>query len=236
MSNTTDYQDLLTRIQAIPDKKIKPLYIPIKEYNQEAENVYHWAMEDKDLLVARGLDPLIIDELLTATGASRYAEAEWFKERFGKKEAEKQWIAQSPEGYLLRDDLIDELEFAFFEDHRLMKRVEAIKDGTGDEDMIQDLANIVGVGKANIKLLQATNFDVTLLDKAEELSDTLPGILAAANGDKAENSATKKIRDKAYTYLKIRVDEVRRYGKFVFRDNKERQFAYLQHYRNKHSR
>ena len=40
--------------------------------------------------------------------------------------------------------------------------------------MIQDLANIVGVGKANIKLLQATNFDVTLLDKAEELSDTLP--------------------------------------------------------------
>ena len=236
MSNTTDYQDLLPKFQAIPDKKIKPLYIPINVYNQEAENVYHWAMEDKDLLVSRGLDPLIIDELLTATGASRHAEGEWFKERFGKKEAEKQWIAQSPEGYLLRDELCDEFEFAFFEDHRLMKRVEAIKDGTGDEDMIQDLANIVGVGKANIKLLQATNFDVTLLDKAEELSDTLPGILAAANGDKAEDSATKKIRDQAYTYLKIRVDEVRRYGKFVFRNNKERLVGYLQHYRNKHSR
>ena len=102
--------------------------------------------------------------------------------------------------------------------------------------MIQDLANLASVGKANIKLLQATNFDVTLLDKAEELSDTPPEILAAANGDKAEDSVTKKIRDQAYTYLKIRVDEVRRYGKFVFRNNKERLVGYLQHYRNKHSR
>ncbi len=236
MSNATDYQTLLPKIQVIPDNELKPLYIPINVFNQEAENVYHWAMEDKDLLLARGLDPLTIDELLTATGASRYAEAEWFKERFGKKEAEKEWKAQSPEAYDLRDDLCDEFEFAFFEEPPLLKRVNKIKEGTGDDDMIQDLANLAGLGKANIPLLEATKFDLTLLDRAEELSDTLPGILAAANGDKTEDSATKKIRDKAYTYLKIRVDEVRRYGKFVFRDNKDRCVGYLQHYRNKHSR
>ena len=102
--------------------------------------------------------------------------------------------------------------------------------------MIQDLANAAALGKANLALLEKTNCDLTLLDKAEALSDSLPGILAAANGDKADSSAVKKIRDQAYTYLKIRVDEVRRYGKFVFRDNKDRQVGYLQHYRNKRNK
>ena len=111
-----------------------------------------------------------------------------------------------------------------------------IKEGSGDDDMIQDLANLAVLGKANSPLLEATNFDLNLLDKAEKLSDTLPGILAAANGDKASNSAVKNIRDQAYSYLKIRVDEVRRYGKFVFRDNKDRRVGYLHHYKNKHNR
>ena len=236
MSNLTDYQDLLPVIQAIPDEKLKPHYIPINVYNQEAENLHHWVLDDKAALVTRGLDPLTIDELLPATGACREAEARWFKERFGKAEAEIEWKATSPAAYALRDDLCDEFEFAFFEDVSLIGRVNKIKEGSGDDDMIQDLANLAVLGKANSPLLEATNFDLNLLDKAEKLSDTLPGILAAANGDKASNSAVKNIRDQAYNYLKIRVDEVRRYGKFVFRDNRDRRVGYLHHYKNKHNR
>ena len=236
MSNATDYKSLLPKFQTIPDKELMPIYIPINVYNQEAENVHHWAMEDKDALIARGLDLRTIKELLTATGACREAEARWFKERYGKQEAEKEWNAKSPAAYALRDKVVDELEFAYFEDATLSSRVDQIKEGSGDEDMIQDLANAAALGKANLPPLEKTNCDLTLLDKAEALSDSLPGILAAANGDKADSSAVKKIRDQAYTYLKVRVDEVRRYGKFVFSEQKDRQVGYLQHYRNKHSR
>jgi hypothetical protein len=35
--------------------------------------------------------------------------------------------------------------------------------------MIHDLANVVVLGKVNIPLLEATNFDLTLLDKAAKL-------------------------------------------------------------------
>jgi hypothetical protein len=236
MSNATDYQSLLPKITATPDNKIMPIYIPINMYNQEAENVHHWAMEDKDALIARGLDLRTIKELLTATGACREAEARWFKERFGKQEDEKEWEAKSPAAYALRDRVVNELEFAYFEDATLSSRVDQIKEGSGDEDLIQDLANAAALGKANLAPLQKTKCDLTLLDKAEALSDSLPGILAAANGDKADSSAVKKIRDQAYTYLKVRVDEVRRYGKFVFSEQKDRQVGYLQHYRNKHNR
>jgi hypothetical protein len=213
-----------------------PIYIPINVYNQEAENLHHWAMEDKDALIARGLDLRTIKELLTATGACREAEARWFKERYGKQEAEKEWNAKSPAAYALRDEVVDELEFAYFEDATLSSRVDQIKEGSGDEDLIQDLANAASLGKANLAPLQKTKCDLTLLDKAETLSDSLPGILAAANGDKADSSSVKKIRDQAYNYLKIRVDKVRRYGKFVFSEQKDRQVGYLRHYRNKHNR
>jgi hypothetical protein len=118
----------------------------------------------------------------------------------------------------------------------LSSRVDQIKAGSGDEDMIQDLANAAALGKANLPPLEQTKCDLTLLDKAVALSDNLPGILATANGDKADSSSVKKIRDQAYNYLKIRVDKVRRYGKFVFSEQKDRQVGYLQHYRNKHNR
>jgi hypothetical protein len=87
-----------------------------------------------------------------------------------------------------------------------------------------------GLGMSNAVLLEATNFDMSLLDKAAELSDTLPGLLAIANGEKADDSAVKKIRDQAYTYQLRRVNKVRHYGRFVFKDNKLRRVGYYKHY------
>jgi hypothetical protein len=231
MSNATDYQALLPEIQAIPDNEIIQPIIPVDIFNQEAENLYHWATTDKDKLMARGLNENNIMELLPGTGACRHAQVNWFQERFGKKGAEKEWEIKGPQAYDLRDKLIGEFDFAFDEDPSLLKRVSAIREGTGDADMFQDLANLSGFGKANTELLEATNFDMSLLDTAAELSDTLPGILAIANGEKADDSEVKKIRDQAYTYLLRRVNKVRHNGKFVFKDNKLRRVGYYKHYR-----
>ncbi len=234
MSNSTDFDLLVPEIEAIPDKKIQLPAIPVTIYNQEGENLYHWAIDDKDKLVARGLDVAIFEGILSATGACRHAEALWHKERYVKREAEKEWSEKSPEAYDLRDNLVEELEFAYVDDTKLLKKVDQIKKGTGHADMIQDLHDIYVLGTANTTPLEKTNFDMTLLEKATEMSDQMAGILAAANGDKTQDNAAKKIRDKAYTVLKIKVDEVRRYGKFVFREDEERKMGYLQHYKNKH--
>ncbi|TAJ02890.1 hypothetical protein DMA11_24310, partial [Marinilabiliaceae bacterium JC017] len=66
------------------------------------------------------------------------------------------------------------------------------------------------------------------------LSDELAGILALANGEKAEDGYVKLMRDKAYTYLMEAVDEVRRVGRFVFKKDKTRLVGYQQHYINSH--
>jgi hypothetical protein len=43
-----------------------------------------------------------------------------------------------------------------------------------------------------------------------------------ANNDKAEQNASKIIRDKAYKHMKTLVDEIHEAGKYVFRNNKNR--------------
>lgn len=233
MSNTTEFEKLKKDIEAIKDNDVKAPDMPIDTFVQESENLHEWAFDDKALLFARGLKPQVLTELSDGSGACRHAEALWFKQRYGKQEAEKQWSEESPAAYALHNDLIYEFEFAFVGNAALLSRVNQIKTGNGHADMIQDLTNLSLLGQDNLPLLKKTKFDETLLPKAITVSDTMADILARATGDKAENSEAKTLRDKAYTYLRQRVDEVRRYGKFIFRKDKDRLVGYRsQYYRN----
>ena len=90
------------------------------------------------------------------------------------------------------------------------------------------------MGSDNISLLNKTNFDKTLLQTATDTANALAEILARSTSIKAENSKTKTLRNKAYSYLKQHVDEVRRYGRFVFRKDKFRIVGYQLHYKRDH--
>lgn len=234
MSNKAEFEKLLPEIEAISDSEVRKPDMPIDTFVQEGDNLYEWALDDKKLLFERGLKQQVLNILPDAVGACRYSESLWFKQRYDKEEAEKQWSVQSPIAYELRDDLIYEFEFAFVGNQPLLNRVAEIRNGNTHADMIQDLSNLSVLGTENITLLKQTKFDETLLPKAADTADNMGEILARATGDKAEDSEAKLLRDKAYTYLKQYVDEVRRYGKFVFRKNKTRLVGYRsQYYRNR---
>ncbi len=70
MNSLESYQLKLDVIKAIADDRIKtPNSIPVKVYIQEAENLYSWAQEDKDLLVAKGLAWEPVDDIPVRCGA-----------------------------------------------------------------------------------------------------------------------------------------------------------------------
>ncbi len=102
--------------------------------------------------------------------------------------------------------------------------------------MIQDLNDLAVLGKTNPEPLTLINFDVTKLDTAATMADEMAVILAAANGDKQKDSESKTIRDKAYTYLKVVLDEVRETGKYVFWKNQDRYIGYTSQYWKKKNR
>ncbi|MFC2137412.1 hypothetical protein ACFLTE_04490 [Bacteroidota bacterium] len=233
--NTQNYLDKVESIKAIQKEEIKYPHIPMDAFLQETEDLFQWCKDDKEKLIGAGLSWAFIKELPIRAGACREAQSLWMKEYRSRQEAEKEWKEQSPEAYDLRDQLAHSLRYAFRKDQLLRNKVSIIRDGTGHADMIQDLNDLAVLGKSNIALLQAINFDITLLEKAAELADKMAVLLAEANGDKSVENSTKTIRDKAYTYLKEAVDEVRECGKYLFWRNPDRYKGYISQYKKLHN-
>ena len=234
MSNTEDYNAKLETILAIADEQVKQPGIPISEALQEAENLYHWSADDAEELKTVGITTEMLNDVPVRAGAAREAQSIWNKDYLSQEEAQKQWKVQAPLAFDFKNDLLQTLRFAYRKDEALLGRVAAIAEGGSNADMVQDLNDIAVLGKENPEPLSGISFDLTQLDVAATKADGLADLLAEANGDKAAQSESKTIRDKAYTHLKELVDEIRESGKYVFRNNKDRLKGYSSQYRRKH--
>ncbi len=230
MSNTTDYKAKIDEIMAIKKDDIKNPNIPVDKFLQEAEDLFHWAKDDEDQLQANGLEKGFIDELPIRAGACREAQSKWIKEWKMHKEPEKNWEEMCKNAEFLKKKLLHAFDYAYRKDEGLLKKITFIRKGSGHTDTIQDLNDLAVLGKTNPESLKKINFDMTLLDASAEMADSMASSLAIVNGEKLVDNKVRIIRDKAYTFLKEAVDEVRACGKYVFWDNKDRLKGYVSRY------
>ena len=226
-----DYECKLLVIKAIDSNQIKsPHHIPVSTYIQEAKNLYQWAQEDKQALTAAGLSWQLVEDLPVRSGALVEAEALWSLQRKNVNEAAWKWKNESPAAYDLRDRLMHEFRFAFRKYPDLLAAVRNIGKKKRHSRMISGLNDLSVLGKGNLELLAAIDFDTSLLDQAVEMSVKMASLLAEANASSPQYEEAKEIRDRAYTHLKEAVDEIREYGQFVFRHDKERFIGYRSFY------
>lgn len=230
MSTTTDYNELLSVISAIKPADVLIPNIPVDVFVQEAENLYHWCKDDQPALLRCGLDWNLVISLPARSGACREAQSLWIKERNTRQVAEQAWKEQAPAAFDLRNQLLHSFRFAFRKDDGLLARVDEIAQGDTNSDMVQDLNDLAVLGKANLGLLTATGFDPILPDQAADLSDRMGDLLGATNGERDTTSKAIIVRDKAYTYLKQAIDEIRECGKFAFWRNPDRLKGYTSAY------
>lgn len=236
MSNHDDYLAKLADIEALMLDEMKSPNMPVAVYVQESEDLCKWCAADKDKLEAAGLVWTIVDDIPVLAGALRETESLWFNERFSREEAQKQWIELSPLAFDLRDQLVHDFHFAFRNDDVLSSRVSEIAEGGSNTDMIQDLNDLSVLGKDNTTLLQAIGFDLTQLDTAAAKADEMAELLSQATTNRADNSAARIIRDKAYTLLKRAVDEVRTVGQYIFWRDEIRLKGYVSQYNRRKNR
>lgn len=230
MSNQTDFEEMKQDIEAVPDEEVKTPAMPMGIYLQEAEDLYAWSLMDQVLLVAAGLVWALVEGLPKLIGATRFAQSLWHALRFDKEEARAKYQRLSPAAYDLRDQVVHHMLFAFRGQEDKLTRIRAIAEGSGDSDMIQDLSDLAVFGRTNPGPLEAINFDMALLDRCATESDAMSSLLAVARGETAGAKEIKVHRDKAYTLLKQRVDEIREHGRYVFWRNEERLKGYASEY------
>jgi hypothetical protein len=228
------YKKKLEVLSAIKDSQIKkPHHIPVATYIHEAESLYSLALDDKEPLMAAGLAPELIEDLPPRCGALREAESRWKNQQGALNKSALEWKKQSPIAYELRKKLLADFLYAFRKHPDLMKAVRAISPIGGHARMIEDLNDLSLLGKDNTRLLEAINFDLSLLDKAAQTSGEMTVLLDEMNRNKEryEHSEAKKIRDQAYTHLKEAVDEILEAGKYAFRQDKKHLGKYASEYR-----
>lgn len=212
----SNFDALAEAIKALDAKDVKQPDMPVAEFAQEGLDLENWANADRTELEKAGLDVSLIDALGVRAGALHYQQALWLADTETRQNALQEWKDESPKGYDLVAILLHTYRFAFRNNEALLARVDEIAQDAGHADMVQDLLSLYILGSQNPELLQAVGFDITTLEQANELSTKLGGLLAQNNGDQQQASEIKTLRDKAYTYLKQAIDEVRKYGKFVF--------------------
>ncbi|MFA8433461.1 MAG: hypothetical protein ACEPOZ_02995 [Marinifilaceae bacterium] len=237
MPNNVDFQNEKEAILAIPEESVKTLNMPIGIFLQEAEDLYHWGLKDKEKLMGAGLPEAILDAIPVRAGACRHAQSEWNDEMSTREEAQNKWQVRFPSAYDLRDHLLHSYRYAFRNEPGILAVVDRIAEGYGHADMIQDLNDLAVLGKKHPDLLGAINFDMEKVDLAGTTSDDMADLLARSNGETLEGNEAKDIRDRAYTHLKEAVDQVRDCGKYVFWKDEKRLKGYRSSYfRKRHAR
>ncbi len=230
MPNYTDFQSKLDVLNAIPNDAIQTPSLPVDIFLQEAENLYHWSLDDKDHMAVVGITEEQIHDLPVRAGALREAQSLWFKQRYSREEAQKLWSEKSPLAYALRDELLHAFRYAFRNEPALSSRVSKLSEGYSHSDMIQDLNDLAVLGRENSELLSTIGFNPDQLQQAAQQADEMADLLALTNGDREEHTEAKLIRDRAYTHLKELVSEIREAGKYLFWKDEQRLKGYSSNY------
>ena len=107
-----------------------------------------------------------------------------------------------------------------------MSLVNKVKKGDSNADLVQDLSDLSVFGQRHSNLLEMCNFDINLIETLRFKTSECGQTLAKWNNTRKSTAKSGITRNKAYTYLKCAVDEVREIGKYTFRDNPAKQIGY----------
>ena len=231
MSNLEDYNKKIEDIKTITDDQIKtPHNVPVGIYIQESEDLYCWCRDDKEELVAKGLDWKVVEDLPVRSGALAVAESNWYFKQSQRRVSAKTWFQEAPKGYDLRNELVHHFRYAFRDDSSLILMVNEISKRVTRKGMIKGLRDLSLLGKTNRDLLTKIGFDLTLLDMAWIKADELDAKYKAGSWDREDYREVKKIRYQAFTHLKEAVDYIREYSRYVFWRNAYRLKGYRSNY------
>lgn len=222
MNPQTCYEENIDKIMSIESNKTIKSTIPHKIVISESQELKIVLDEDVDALTARGLNPLIQEELSKKIAAYTYAVALCELNTQNNSSIQLNWNSKKEESYALKKKIIHEMEFAFSEKPQALKQLAEVKKGKSHKEMLINLLELEIIGRGYADLLRKTYFDFSLLEKLKTLQKEVTRAYAdmKLHGNQINNTVV--VRDKAYTWLKETINEIRKYGKFVFSNDPNR--------------
>lgn len=234
MTDTTTTKSMEELVMEIPVEQIVQPTIPIKVAIREAGNLQRDATEDKEALIAKGLAPEKIEELAIRADFLSDKQTLWIRKYETSTNNTKEWEALEEEASKLQRELKHDFQFALRNNKEALRKLKNITKGNDSADLAQDMGDYAGFGLDYPEELGAINFDNNKLTRADELSHKLNNLVRVVDGaHRSKKHPEKQMRDRAYTYLKLLVDDIRAYGKYAFWDDEEMQKRYSSEYQRR---
>ncbi|WP_321296611.1 hypothetical protein [Marinifilum fragile] len=217
-------------ISAIPNDRVIAITVPVNVLVRETYDTVRCARVDADALATINYTSEKTDNLEQRAGACQETESLWLEENHCANNAEEDWAALREQLNEAKFDTIHTFKYAYRNDKNVLDAISDIDDGNTHADSLQDASDLVVLGRKHPEPLQAINYDLTKLDDLEKLGIDASNALAIANENRLSGSEAKLLRDKAYTYLKEGLDELRAAGKYLFRKDEKKLKRYQSKY------
>jgi len=223
-----DLEGLLLELNSIAAADVDTPDIPMPTVLQEAHDLATYVAQDdvRGRLLAVGAEAEDLDLFPTAVGAAREAQSRWAVVRDGAKpEAQQEREATGRE---TRSTLIASCRWNLRRSRPAQSALDAIAEGDGIEDLIQDLEDLAALIEGNrAGFEQDQTFDVSAqVEGARSLaSDIRTGLTALRTTE--ERPRILDQRDRAFTFLDDLVSDIREAGRYAFRlePNRLRHFS-----------
>ncbi len=204
--------------EAIPTDAIRELDIPISTSVDEGFAIVLAARENYDVLSKVGVTHEMIDHYEQLLFSMSSSQSIWQMERRGGRNEETAAVIDEAEK--LRNFLTDASELALRNNLEGQRRLETIREGDGIPDLVSDLDLYTLLLTEARPLFKAIciNSDEQA-NKAAGMRDALRKVLAVEDVAKAL-SGSKEMRDRIYTLVKEKQQELRMFASFAFRGDK----------------
>lgn len=236
MAENSNLGALRNELEAILVELIREPSLPVNFACDETLTLEKLALRDEPKLKLRKLDWSLVTSLAQRSRALQEAESIYMLAQFGTGELLVKWQAASTEAIAIREELTHGMLYAFDGNEVLLDAVRAIMQGNSFSDLVQDQSDLEGLGIKYKDLLDAAGIDFKLIERAGEMKFILGDLLAQSNVDKMEKSPEKLLRDRAFTYMDMAVDKIRKCGKSVFWKDPEHAAHYASAYLRKQRR
>jgi hypothetical protein len=230
MAISEKLQKVVDDVKSQPETVAKEIDIPIVFALQIATTICERADRDKVYLQKCKYDVTNIEKISLLIDALRHLASVYSEIRFDQPEMYKSFIKLREEAEFLRFEMLCALDLIAAEDENLKATIGRIREGGSNADLIQDLSDLLVICESNKALLDGIGFDMSILEKVQEVYPELSKLLAKATLDRSESPELRIDRDKAFGMLIKNLTTLNNYGKYAFRLNAAKASAYSINY------
>jgi hypothetical protein len=231
----SEEESIECRVKSIPHDIILKPNIAIGIYLQEAYNLYYYAQADKENLCSKGLDWRLMDELPQRIEFLRLCEARWYSIRYSETPSAKEFQRLHSIIDKARKELLVTMLYAFTIDSQvnIIKRIEQ---GKEPSEYMQSLCDIVKIADSHMTELQAVGCDLSHVEVLREHQLRYMDLFAMCTLDEEDKAEALHERDRAYTFLVVAIEAIRRTAHLAFWNDKKRLRGYASEYFRKSTR